>query len=146
MRNRSLRGLTLVELTLAGVLLAVAVVPFVGALGTLTSQTGQTKLRIAARSMARGVLERFRCEPLAVLAARLGSPAAGAAVIDADAALKLPAGPLADLATSVGMRRFAALETAAPHLAVLRVQVTWREGGQERSCELSTVVADAEVH
>lgn len=142
MRTRSTRGLTLVELTLTSVLLAMAVVPFLGALGSLTSQTGQTKLRILARSLARSVLERFRCEPVAVLTARLGSPEAGAAAIDADAALKLPAGPLATLATSVAMRRFASVETTGPHLAVLRVRVTWSEAGRDQAYELSTVVAD----
>lgn len=149
MRNRSVRGLTLVELTLASVLLAVAIVPFLGALSSLTSQTGQTKLRIAARTLARAVLERFRCEPVAALTARLSSPEAGAAVIDADAALALPAGPLATLAAGAGMRRFASVQATGPHLAVLRVRVTWSEAGRDQAYELSTVVADelfSEVH
>lgn len=138
---RSRSAFTLLEVVLGGALLVITVVPFLGFLDSLTRQTGDTRTRIVARTLARAAIERLRLEPLAELSARLATPQAGAVLIEADPVLRLPPG-VESLARSVNLLRSAVLENVAPRQGVLRVRVTWTEAGQARDYTLSTLVVD----
>jgi len=144
MHRRS--AFTLLEVLLAGSLLLVAVVPLVGFLDSVVRQTGLTRARIVARTLARSVTERYRVERLTELAARLPSADAGAQLIAADPILTLPAGSLTELAGALRMRRSAVLEpTADAREGLLRVRVDWEEDGNPRTYELKTLIVNDEL-
>lgn len=149
--RRARSGFNLVEIMCCSGLLLVAVLPLLGFLENLTRQSGLTRARIAARSLARAVVERYRVERLGELATRLGTATAGAAAIDADPLLKLPAGPLAELMAAHAFKRSAVLERppgadpAAVRKGLLTVKVEWTEGTHLRSYELKTLVVDDEL-
>jgi type II secretory pathway pseudopilin PulG len=145
------RAFTLIEIVLCGVLLFLAVVPFLGLLESMARNTRLTRARIVATSLARNVIERYRVERLAELAKLMPALDDGARAIEADQLLKLPAGPLAELVRAHGFRRSATLargaagDPAGHRKGVLMARVDWVEDGHPRTCELKTLIVDDEL-
>ena len=65
------QGVTMLEIALAVVLLALAIVPMMGLLQNETKQTALNRNRIFAHHLANNIIERLRMEPLAALKGKL---------------------------------------------------------------------------
>ena len=68
-RPRRPSGMTMLEIVLAVVLLALAIIPSAGLLQKETKTTNENRNRIFARHLAHNIIERFKMERLSAIRA-----------------------------------------------------------------------------
>lgn len=133
-RPRRRLGSGFVEVAIAILFLALAMVPLLDSILSGSRRARQDRNRVFATALCASAIERYRLEVPSNVAGAMGS-------VDTDAALN-PPDALGDWATWRSKYNVVpSYADAGDGTGVLSVEVTWMEGSHTRSVKMETVLA-----
>ena len=135
----------MLEIALAVVLLALAIVPMMGLLQNETRQTALNRNRIFAHHLANNIIERLRMEPLDSLKSKLTDRNSSQAFLSSIDLLNPPPPDTGYAALMKKFRRFAWLDVGSGSdggKVALTVEVEWDERKHLRKVKTNIVLVD----